>query len=423
MIRRLTTFTLVTLVLCMLAQGVVMAQAMSTARGIIENTEGTPLKGVRVLFRNTAREDVVYDTVTNKKGRYYIDNLLYYQNQDGRWLVTVELEGYVATSIHVESRTQTRLVEKFTKNIGPDVAAPALNIRPLGEAHVNFVLTPLDQLAQVELVQEEDTADDAPVQKADPWDQALRLANEGSLEESVEFFEKAVEDEADNAGRFDTFAKVLYQLEDYDAAEEQARRAIALDPTLISTHMVIYSVQVAREDYDAARLALVAAAEQDPSDLQVMEQRAWLASQTGNLEESVEAYVAISTADPENVDAWVALGGLYAEQGLLDQSAAAYQRVVELDPANAYQTFFNIGVLIENKSVLTDADNKKVVTAFRKAVEIKPDYAEAWRRLAFASLRTGDMAGAREGLEKYIELSPDAADAAQVQGMLKALPK
>jgi len=314
-------------------------------------------------------------------------------------------------------------VEKFTKNIGPDTQAPALNIRPLGEAFIDFILTPEDQLAKVEMVQEEDTADDAPVQKVDPWDRALRLANEGSLEDSVEYFEKAIKEEADNAGRLDTFAKVMYQLEDFEVAEELARRAIAMDPTLISTHMVIYSIRVAQEDYDSARLALQAAAEQDPSDLQVMEQMAWLASETGNLEESVRAYEAISAADPESVDAWVALGGLYAEQGRLDQSRAAYQRVVELDPDNAYQTFFNIGVLIENKSVLTAADNKKVVAAFRKAVEIKPDYAEAWRRLAFASLRTGDMAVAREGLEKYVELAPDANDTAQVQGMLKALPK
>jgi len=84
MIRTFIRFALVLVVLGMLVQGVVMAQAMSTARGIIKDTDGNVLKGVRVLFRNTAQLDVVYDTVTNKKGRYYIDNLLYYQNRDGR---------------------------------------------------------------------------------------------------------------------------------------------------------------------------------------------------------------------------------------------------------------------------------------------------------------------------------------------------
>jgi Flp pilus assembly protein TadD len=80
-------------------------------------------------------------------------------------------------------------------------------------------------------------------------------------------------------------------------------------------------------------------------------------------------------------------------------------------------------VLTESKDVLTDVDNKRAVEAFRKAVEIKPDYAEAWRRLAFASLRTGDLAGARNGLEQYIALSPEAPDAAQVKAMLNSLPK
>ncbi len=406
------------------AQGALMAQAMSEARGIIKDNEGNPLQGVKVTFRNTASDQAVYETSTNKKGRYYVDNLLYYQNQEGRWLVSAELPGYVATAIEFTSRTQVRLVDKFTKNLGPGVQVPPLNIRPLGEAEVNFIMTPEDQLAVVALVEEEDAAADAPpAPKEDPWDRALMLANSGDLEDSVEYFEKAIKDEPDDAGRQDTLAKVLYQLERFDEAEALARSAIELDSSNVSTHMVLYSVYVARDDLTSARQALDAAWEQDPADRQVMEQMAWLASRNGSPEDAIAAYEAMTVADDGDVEAWVALGGLYAEQDMLDKSEAAYRKVVELDPSNAYRTFFNIGVLTENKKVLTDVDNKRAVEAFRKAVEIKPDYAEAWRRLAFASLRTGDLVGARNGLEQYITLSPDAPDAAQVKAMLSSLPK
>ncbi len=421
--RRIILFMWTLAVLFLAAQGTVSAQAVSTARGIIKDNEGNPLKGVKIVFRNTARMDTPYATSTNKKGRYYIDNLLFYQNQEGRWQVSVEYPGYVPTSIQVVSRTQLRVVDKFTKNLEPGQQVPPLNIRPLGEAIIDFILTPEDQLARVEKVEEEDAADSTPVPQEDPWDRALRMANEGDLEGSVEFFEKAVSKEPENVQRLDAFAKVLYQMEDYDQAESRAREALALDPSLVSTRMVLYSIEVARENYDAARRELEAAAEQDPGNAQVLEQMAWLASETGKPEDAIRAYESLTESDPESVESWIALGGLYAEQGMLEKSEQAYRKVVELDPTNAYRTFFNIGALIENKNVLTDADNKKAVAAFRKAVEIKPDYAEAWRRLAFASLRVGDMAGARRGLEKYLELAPDAADAGQVQGMLKALPK
>ena len=406
------------------AQGALMAQAVSEARGIIKDNEGNPLQGVKVTFRNTASDQAVYEMSTNKKGRYYIDNLLYYQNKEGRWLVSAELPGYVATSIEFTSRTQVRLVDKFTKNLGPGVQVPPLNIRPFGEAEVNFIMTPEDQLAVVAQVEEEDAAADAPpAPKEDPWDRALMLANSGDLEDSVEYFEKAIKDEPDDAGRQDTLAKVLYQLERFDEAEALARSAIELDRSNVSTHMVLYSVYVARDDLSSARQALDAAWEQDPADRQVMEQMAWLASRNGSPEDAIAAYEAMTVADDGDVEAWVALGGLYAEQDMLDKSEAAYRKVVALDPSNAYRTFFNIGVLTENKKVLTDVDNKRAVEAFRKAVEIKPDYAEAWRRLAFASLRTGDLVGARNGLEQYITLSPDAPDAAQVKAMLSSLPK
>jgi Flp pilus assembly protein TadD len=415
---------LLALVCCLAAPSVLMAQAVSEARGIIKDNEGAPLKGVKVVFRNTANDKAVYETTTNKKGRFYLDNLLYYQNQEGRWLVSVELPGYVPTSIEFTSRTQARLVDKFTKNLDPGVKLPPLNIRPLGEAELNFIMTPEDQLATVEQVEEEDAAAEAPATpKEDPWDRALMLANNGDMEESVEYFEKAVRDEPQDAGRKDTFAKVLYQLERYDEAEAQALSAIELDRSNVSTHMVMYSIHVARDDMASARKALDAAREQDPGDRQVLEQVAWLATKSGNPGEAAAAYEAMTVADPGDVEAWGALGGLYAEQGDLERSEAAYRKVVELDPSNAYQTFFNIGVLTENKDVLTDADNRRAVEAFRKAVEIKPDYAEAWRRLAFASLRTGDLAGARKGLEQYIALSPDAPDSAQVKAMLSNLPK
>ena len=42
---------------------------------------------------------------------------------------------------------------------------------------------------------------------------------------------------------------------------------------------------------------------------------------------------------------------------------------------------------------------------------------------AFALLNTGDQAGAREALESYVEVAPDAPDAARMKKLLAALPK
>ena len=105
------------------------------------------------------------------------------------------------------------------------------------------------------------------------------------------------------------------------------------------------------------------------------------------------------------------------------RAQAAFDRVVELDPDNAYKTFFNIATLLENKKNVTDAEQKRAIEAYRKAIEIKPDYAKARLALAYALLRTGDQVGAREQFEAFVELAPESGEAAQIRGLISALPQ
>ena len=127
--------------------------------------------------------------------------------------------------------------------------------------------------------------------------------------------------------------------------------------------------------------------------------------------------------DPENLEAWLALGDIHASKGEAAKATAAFDRVVQLDPDNAYKTFYNIGVLIENKDEPSEAEERRAVQAFRKAVEIKPDYVPAHLHLAYALLRQGDLTGARASFEQVLSLDPNARDAEQIRAMVSGLPQ
>ena len=118
----------------------------------------------------------------------------------------------------------------------------------------------------------------------------------------------------------------------------------------------------------------------------------------------------------------MSLGDLYNQVKNSSKSEEAYRKVTELDPQNAYKTFFNLGALIENRPDLSESDNRKAMEAFRKAIEVKPDYALAHRHLAYALLRAGDMAGAKKSFRKYLELAPKAPDAAEIRQTVESLP-
>src|SRR4029077_441827 len=115
---------------------------------------------------------------------------------------------------------------------------------------------------------------------------------------------------------------------------------------------------------------------------------------------------------PGNTEVLVALADLYNRDKQPKKAEEVLSKVVELDPANAHRTFYNLGVVIENRDDVTENDHRKAIEAFRKAIELKPNYAIAHRDLGFAMMRTGDLMGARKELQKYVDLSPNAKDAA-----------
>jgi len=262
----------------------------------------------------------------------------------------------------------------------------------------------------------------APAQE-DDYARAFRLAKEGDLDGSAEAFAKAKPSAAADPDLLEGYANVLYRLKRYPEAAAEASAAIAVAPERLNPRRILYSAQVSREDWAGAAETLTGIAELKPDDPWVLEQRAFLAARSGDSGSAIAAFEAMSAADPNNVEAWVALGGLYADAGQLAKSEAAYRKVVEIDPSNAYQTFYNLGALLQNKPNPTKEDTRRAIEAFRKALEIKPDYAIAHRSLGFALIGAGDLAGGRRALERYLELQPKASDAAQIRAMVAKLPK
>lgn len=187
--------------------------------------------------------------------------------------------------------------------------------------------------------------------------------------------------------------------------------------------MVLYSVEMNAGDVEAAEAALAEAREVAPEDPRIWRQVAFVASRRGDVPAQIEAYEKVTALDPGDSEAWISLGGLYNETGDASRAETAYQRVVELEPENAHQVFFNLGALRINADPRTDSDVRQAVAAFRKAIEIKPDYANAHKQLGFALLSLGDQAGARQELQNYVRLAKDASDVAQMRKIIQTLPE
>jgi tetratricopeptide (TPR) repeat protein len=401
-----------------LSVGPLAQTGMSTGRGIVTDRDGNPVEGAVVSFAPKSSPDRIYTGKSNKKGKYNVDGMFTGVERD-LWLVWIEVEGLIAVEVTVELRTGNNVLtgDITTIKLKPG-QKPQLPIRPLGSAKINWVVAPPGEVAQAAPAGTtpgaQKPAPAAP--KRDPWAAALQAASDGDLIDSVELFEKAIKDEPESAERRRAFAQVLYQMQDLTRAEAEANKAVELDPNAVESHLVLYSVAVAAGDMAKASTALGAAQGIDPNNADLLRQMAFVARETGDAAGELAAYEQIVAANPEDVEAWLSLGDLYAKSGDSEKSRQAYERVTELDPTNAHQIFFNLGALQTNAG-----NTEKAVVAYRKAIEIKPDYALAHKELAFALVGMGNRSEAAEHLNQYVELAPDAPDAAQMQALVKSL--
>ncbi len=417
------TRILVIAVLVILASVPAFAQATAEARGKVVDADGKPVVGAEVTFTNAKPPNAVYKEKTDKKGFYYFPNLLHVPADkygNGLWKVQIQAEGYNTAKIKWVSRTADRTMIDQSEGKLRGGAVAEIRISGLGEATVDFVLSN----EEVKPAAAAAAAAAAPKpEEQDPWTLAKSRFATKDYEGSLPFFQKALEATPDDTEKRELYAYALLRLDRYGEAEAQALKAEQIAPGTPGPNLILAEVYKAKGDNDKAWEALMKEKALAPENVGVLERISSLGPEMGKLDEAIAAAETLTRVNPSNAEAWVTLGGLYADKGLTEKSELAFRKVVELDPNNAAQTFFNIGVVIGNKSVLSDADNRKAVEAFKKAVEIKPDYTAAHRELAFALLRSNDREGARTEIEKYLELSPNAPDAAELRGIAKSLGK
>ncbi len=109
----------------------------------------------------------------------------------------------------------------------------------------------------------------------------------------------------------------------------------------------------------------------------------------------------------------------------VDEAQAELNKAAQLDPSNAGRYYYNLGALLVNSGQIAVAE-----TAFQKAIEANPNYADAQFQYATAlsaKLTTGADGkivappGMKEALEKYLALEPTGQFAEAAKGMLQTI--
>lgn len=203
----------------------------------------------------------------------------------------------------------------------------------------------------------------------------------------------------------------LLNLNQFEVALEQARRALELDETYSRAYTLIGRIHAARQDWVRAQQAYRTALRLDPQDRDTWYFLGRCYYQENRFEPALEAFQRALSLKAEFSRTYENLGLTYQALGQPEAAEKAYRRSVELagkaapggsprrPPANEYRPFFAYGVFLYQQGRTEES-----LALLRKAVEADPNAAEARFELGKALAQLGRFEDAARESEKALAL-------------------
>lgn len=263
---------------------------------------------------------------------------------------------------------------------------------------------------------------------------AMLSAQEATLAEATELFNNGAEVvNTDKAAAMDYFQKALTMAKALgDEGTEIISQCKNLIPNLHYS-MVNDLIKGAKYDDAIAKIeeTIASAKEFEAEDVvakaeklipQVLLQKGNALLTAKDFEGAVAAYKSITDADPTNGMAALRLGMAYNQLGKADEAIEALKAAAANgQEANANKQLGTV-LLKQASTLLKEKNYEKAMEVALESAKVA-ESANAYKIAGTAATSLTKKAEAVEYLTKYLELSPSAADAAQIKAAIEALKK
>lgn len=222
----------------------------------------------------------------------------------------------------------------------------------------------------------------------------------GALDEGRKLLERMVEMEPEHTSTYLTLANVCFMQEDYPAMAEAAQKAIGIEEGNAMAHYLLGKANHGQGDgiMSIAHLTKAIVLKDDFVEARLLRAEALIKMQ--QYKEATEDIDAILAQNQEDESALLLRGKIKEATGAEEEAESDYLNVTELNPFNE-QAFLYLGQLYITQKKLTEA-----IALFDEAIELNPNFAEAYHERGRAKLLNGDKEGSMEDMKKGLELKP-----------------
>lgn len=386
-----------------------------------------PLEGCVVTLTPVGSTLAPLTIESNKRGLFTFPTLELVK--DGYEMSAVK-EGYFVRKFTILTRTgKMEIWQDIQGELVPDhQQMPAVRYRS-GNANVRLFMMPIDEYqAQRQAKAAEEAAAQAAsrpapvVRELTPAEQAQEALAMGDFNAASQKLEAALLATPDDVEMRWLLAQTLARRQEWGGALREGMKVLRAQPDRPGANLDIARwLDQQGQPMSAAIPYLEKERALDAANVEVHKRLVAAYTDAGRKPDARAALDAWLAAHPEDSEALIALAAIKSEEGKFAEAEDLFQRVAAADPTNAHTMFFNAGASIMSRSSLTAEDRKRAAAAFRKAVELDPNYARAHLELAYVLIGLGDKAGAREHFQKFLDLAPGDPRAGEAKGMIEAL--
>ena len=226
---------------------------------------------------------------------------------------------------------------------------------------------------------------------------ALDLFKKKDYRNAIGAFEEVLKEDPKNAEIYNNIGVCYYALGEEDMAEENYKKALALNPAIAQAYINLTDVYYRKRDFLAAIDLLLQGEYELPDDVVIPHYLARVYMEDSRLDLAIDELDKVLDKQPDNYDAYYDLGRVSFELGNYEDAISNFENVIQYKDNNEL-VFYALAEAYEANDEID-----KAISNYLKAIAVNDKFHPAYKKIATLFLAKNDISSAIEYFEEYLE--------------------